>query len=90
MAGIDIDNTVPNISPSVNNAGSLGTDVKKWARIRATEIVSGDYCWDDEACAICEKQFAVGDIIDLRIHKIKPDSTGRRISYGVPVHRTCG
>lgn len=75
------DSGVATLFPSVDNTGALGMDTMRWARIRATVVVTGDLGFDDEACAICGKPFLVGEDVSWRIRR----QVGK-VSYAVPIH----
>jgi hypothetical protein len=77
------------IAPATDNQGQLGTDTKRFYRVRTHYIATGDLGFDDERCSVCKRQFTVGDDVVWRIHEQYRDEMGRLVSNSIPVHVGC-
>lgn len=79
--------------PPVDDNGSIGTATNRWTLVRAVTITSGDLAFDDEACAVCRRGFAVNDNVVLRVHKVAEETLKggktRPVTYTVPCHQRC-
>lgn len=82
--------TLRDLVPEVDNARNIGTDARRFLRIRAAAVVSGDLIFDDDVCASCRQPLAVGEDVALRVTRRAPDDLGRPLVNTVPVHTTCG
>lgn len=74
--------------PPADNAGILGSDARRFNRVRAVSVVSGDLGFDDLACPLCQRGFSVGETLALRVVRIERGMRGA-ITQTVPCHATC-
>lgn len=75
--------------PDGDKTRNLGSAARRLNTIRAFEVVSGDLCFDDPGCVLCEKAFVMGDRIELMVRAVEPDALGVPVTKCVPVHRSC-
>lgn len=72
------------ILPYTTETADLGSSNYKWYRIYGKYVYQGDICFTEKSCAICEKEFKVGDAISLVV--IDVDDDGVR---SIPIHQSC-
>lgn len=75
--------------PAADNTRNVGTDLLRFARIRAVSVVQGDTLFDDKECDICEEEFKPGDVLALHVVAVEKDEVGRPLTRTVPVHLRC-
>lgn len=72
------------IIPVGDAAMNIGLAGKRLATVRAQVVITGDFGFDDAACPLCAKLFAVSDTVLLRVVAIDAD-----VKRAVPVHLGC-
>ena len=70
---------------SYSNNPSIGSTTYKWYRVRAYYLTSGDMCFEEKNCAICDQPFQPGDALHLLVHTIH-DEHG---TMTIPIHDYC-
>lgn len=75
--------------PDLDDTRNVGTDARRFNRVRATTVVSGDLGFEDEACPDCQGGFEVGQALALRVVRQEQDAAGRLVAFGVPIHAVC-
>ena len=74
-----------NFVPNSDNAMALGNSAKRWSTLWSKVLNTGDIAFSDEFCPICQKEFAVGDMLINYLYK-KDDLNN---NYTVPAHFDC-
>lgn len=87
-AGIDV-------IPPADLQGKLGLSVqagdavnRRWLKVTAQTITSGDICFTDAGCPVCGQEFQEGDDIVLRVIKAQRTASGP-LTTTVPCHHGC-
>lgn len=72
------------VYPETDGTKEVGNATKRWGLVRAVTITSGDLGFEETACYLCKKPFALEDEIILVVTSIS------RVEIRcVPAHRKC-
>ena len=81
--------TLRDFVPEADGVRAVGTDARRFARVRAVSVVSGDLVFDDDKCVGCGSPLTAGQHIVLRAIRREDDALGRPLTVTVPVHLKC-
>jgi hypothetical protein len=74
-----------NLLPAYDSNGYVGQEELRWNTVRARYITSGDLCFEEGSCPICEQPFAPGDTIVLAVQHIHEEHH----TMCIPIHDRC-
>jgi hypothetical protein len=72
------------VDPYADDDLMLGSNTKRWGRIYAHYVTTGDLCFAEKSCPMCGEAFEPGDVLCLLVQHIDDDST-----YTIPIHDRC-
>jgi len=88
-------NNSPDVVPRADDEGYIGLNATRWFRgyfntVYAHTLVQDDTAFTDTHCPKCGKALALGDSLELYVHKHGADENGVQILRTVPAHTNCG
>jgi len=81
--GIKLSGVSADIIPYTNDVYYLGESGRKWSDIYAHYVHTGDLCFEEKSCPICEGLFAPGEVLTLLVTAVEGST------YCIPVHDRC-
>jgi hypothetical protein len=73
------------LTPKTDQTGEVGDSNYRWFKVRAMNFQTGDICFSEKSCPICNQPFASGDILTLYVHTIHEELD----TMCIPIHDKC-
>ncbi|MEW6274044.1 MAG: hypothetical protein AB1556_02880 [Bacillota bacterium] len=73
------------LRPDLDGSNYIGDNTYRWNTVRAIFIQSGDLCFEEKICPICEQPFKDGDVIVLLVKAIHEEHG----TMTIPIHDYC-